>query len=53
MSGQKLFPVGSSDLQSDGIYFHDQRDLFDCSNFIDAGWLSSSGNSIEEDSYTR
>ncbi|KAL3528549.1 hypothetical protein ACH5RR_007871 [Cinchona calisaya] len=53
MSCRKLFAVGTPDPESDGIYFHDQGDSLDCSNFLDFDWLSSSGNSIEEEMYER
>ncbi|KAL3511578.1 hypothetical protein ACH5RR_024295 [Cinchona calisaya] len=42
-----------SNLENDGMYYHDRWDSFDCSNFIDADWISSSGNSIEEETYER
>ena len=53
MSSRKLFPVGTLDPEDDAICFHDLGDSLDCSNFVDIDWLSSSGNSIEEESYER
>ncbi|XP_077236470.1 phosphoinositide phosphatase SAC3-like [Tasmannia lanceolata] len=47
MTGRQLF----SDMQSDRIYFneHGAGD----SNFLDLDWLSSSGNSCEDETYER
>ncbi|XP_021691278.2 phosphoinositide phosphatase SAC3 isoform X2 [Hevea brasiliensis] len=38
-------------LGSDHIYF--SEDTFNCSNFVDLDWLSSSGNSCEEEPFER
>ncbi|KAJ9168099.1 hypothetical protein P3X46_019666 [Hevea brasiliensis] len=38
-------------LGSEHIYF--SEDTFICSNFVDLGWLSSSGNSCEEEPFER
>lgn len=43
MSGRHLFP----EMQSGHIYF--DEDSSNCSNFLDMDWLSSSGNSCEEE----
>ncbi|KAK9275983.1 hypothetical protein L1049_023259 [Liquidambar formosana] len=40
-------------LESDQIYNNEHGDMFNCSNFVDLDWLSSSGNSCEEESYER
>ena len=37
----------------DNIYSNEHGDLYNCSNFVDLDWLSSSGNSCEEESYDR
>ncbi|XAR49853.1 hypothetical protein NMG60_11004011 [Bertholletia excelsa] len=54
MSSRQLFPDMQLDqcLESD-ICFHEHRDSFNCSNFLDVDWLSSSGNSCEEETYER
>ncbi|XP_061361812.1 phosphoinositide phosphatase SAC3-like [Gastrolobium bilobum] len=36
-------------LESDNIYYTEYQDSFSCSNFVDLDWLSSSGNSCEEE----
>ncbi|XP_061364596.1 phosphoinositide phosphatase SAC3-like [Gastrolobium bilobum] len=36
-------------LESDHILYSEHGDSFSCSNFVDLDWLSSSGNSCEED----
>ncbi|KVE62669.1 hypothetical protein Ccrd_023936 [Cynara cardunculus var. scolymus] len=36
---------------SDRIFYN--RDSFNCSNFLDVDWLSSSGNSCEDETYER
>ncbi|XP_059633273.1 phosphoinositide phosphatase SAC4-like isoform X2 [Cornus florida] len=41
------------DMQRDRYPDDDHGDAFDCSNFVDLDWLSSSGNSCEEDLYER
>ncbi|PON66063.1 SAC domain containing protein [Parasponia andersonii] len=38
--------------ESDHIYFS-EHDVYNCSNFVDLDWLSSSGNSCEEEPYER
>ncbi|KAJ1418771.1 SAC domain [Sesbania bispinosa] len=40
-------------LEGDHIYYSDHGDSFSCSNFVDLDWLSSSGNSCEEEPYER
>ncbi|XP_044463906.1 phosphoinositide phosphatase SAC3-like isoform X2 [Mangifera indica] len=40
-------------LESDHIYFSENGDASSFSNFVDLDWLSSSGNSCEEDPYER
>ncbi|KAF8393685.1 hypothetical protein HHK36_021932 [Tetracentron sinense] len=40
-------------LENDQIYFNEHGDAFNCSNFVDLDWLSSSGNSCEEETYER
>ncbi|XP_019229877.1 PREDICTED: phosphoinositide phosphatase SAC2-like isoform X2 [Nicotiana attenuata] len=40
-------------LGSGSVKFHECADLFDTSNFLDVDWLSSSGNSCEEEIYER
>ncbi|OVA13010.1 Synaptojanin [Macleaya cordata] len=47
MTCRQLF----TDMQSNQIYFHE--DSHNCSNFVDVDWLSSSGNSCEEDLHER
>lgn len=39
--------------ENDNVHIHERADSSDCSNFVDLDWLSSSGNSCEEDSYER
>ncbi|KAI3775156.1 hypothetical protein L1987_49725 [Smallanthus sonchifolius] len=36
---------------SDAVFY--KKDSFNCSNFLDVDWLSSSGNSCEEETYER
>ncbi|MFS7981108.1 putative SAC domain, polyphosphoinositide phosphatase Fig4 [Helianthus anomalus] len=36
---------------SDGAFY--RKDSFNCSNFLDVDWLSSSGNSCEDETYER
>ncbi|KAK4565016.1 hypothetical protein RGQ29_006889 [Quercus rubra] len=38
-------------LESDRIYYCEHGDASTCSNFLDLDWLSSSGNSCEEDQF--
>ncbi|KAE9609949.1 putative SAC domain-containing protein [Lupinus albus] len=40
-------------VESDHIYCSEHGDSFSCSNFVDLDWLSSSGNSCEEEAYER
>ncbi|KAJ4952223.1 hypothetical protein NE237_029055 [Protea cynaroides] len=40
-------------LESNQIYLNELGDTFNCSNFLDVDWLSSSGNSYEEEIYDR
>ncbi|RDX72707.1 Phosphoinositide phosphatase SAC3 [Mucuna pruriens] len=40
-------------LENDHIYYSDHGDSFSCSNFVDLDWLSSSGNSCEEEAFER
>ncbi|KAG5523611.1 hypothetical protein RHGRI_035420 [Rhododendron griersonianum] len=55
MSSRRLFPDMQPDqcLESDCNCFDGRRNSFNCSNFLDVDWLSSSGNSCEEDAYER
>ncbi|KAF8401153.1 hypothetical protein HHK36_014457 [Tetracentron sinense] len=55
MDRKQLFPDMQRDhyLQSDQIYLNEHGDAFNCSNFVDLDWLSSSGNSCEEEIYER
>ncbi|KAL8466407.1 hypothetical protein ACS0TY_035489 [Phlomoides rotata] len=55
MSRRQLFPDSQQEqyLENDGIYFVGRGDSFNCSNFLDVDWLSSSGNSCEEETYER
>ncbi|KAL3535476.1 hypothetical protein ACH5RR_003937 [Cinchona calisaya] len=45
MPGRELFV----DLPRDGCLEHENGDAYDSSNFVDLDWLSSSGNSCEEE----
>ncbi|KAE8710454.1 Phosphoinositide phosphatase SAC4 [Hibiscus syriacus] len=38
-------------LGSDHIFFSEQGDRYNCSNFVDLDWLSSSGNSCEDEQF--
>lgn len=38
-------------IESDRIYYCEHGDASTCSNFLDLDWLSSSGNSCEEDQF--
>ncbi|KAK2997112.1 hypothetical protein RJ639_025402, partial [Escallonia herrerae] len=55
MSCQQLFPDAQPEhcLDSDQPYFTERWDSFNCSNFLDVDWLSSSGNSCEEETFER
>ncbi|OVA08299.1 Synaptojanin [Macleaya cordata] len=46
MTNRQLF----ADMRSDKIF---NEDAFNCSNFVDVDWISSSGNSCEEELYER
>ncbi|KAG6395653.1 hypothetical protein SASPL_141776 [Salvia splendens] len=55
MSRKQLFPDVQEEqfLENESTYFVDRVDSFNCSNFLDVDWLSSSGNSCEEETYER
>ncbi|XP_039028263.1 phosphoinositide phosphatase SAC3-like isoform X3 [Hibiscus syriacus] len=55
MPQRKLFGHVKMDrrLGSDQIFFSEQGDRFNCSNFVDLDWLSSSGNSCEDEQFER
>ncbi|KAL6568327.1 suppressor of actin mutation [Orobanche hederae] len=55
MSRTQLFPDSLPEqyLENDSIYYVERGDSFNCSNFLDVDWLSSSGNSCEEETYER
>ncbi|XP_038699994.1 phosphoinositide phosphatase SAC3-like isoform X2 [Tripterygium wilfordii] len=55
MPRRQLFGDGQRDqwLESDHIHYSEHGDMFNCSNFVDLDWLSSSGNSCEEEPYGR
>lgn len=55
MSSRQLFTDMQQDqcLESDRVCFMEYGDAFNCSNFLDLDWLSSSGNSCEEETYER
>ncbi|XP_074280812.1 phosphoinositide phosphatase SAC4-like [Silene latifolia] len=40
-------------VENNHVNIHERLDSLDCSNFVDLEWLSSSGNSCEEESYER
>ncbi|XVE70768.1 hypothetical protein DITRI_Ditri10aG0097600 [Diplodiscus trichospermus] len=40
-------------LETDHIFFSEHGDGFNCSNFVDLDWLSSSGNSCEDETFER
>ncbi|OMO67110.1 hypothetical protein CCACVL1_20784 [Corchorus capsularis] len=40
-------------LEPDHIFFSEHGDGFNCSNFVDLDWLSSSGNSCEDEPFER
>ncbi|GAB4853691.1 actin cytoskeleton and mitosis protein [Ancistrocladus abbreviatus] len=40
---------GDQSLETDHVNIHERGDSYDFSNFVDLDWLSSSGNSCEED----
>ncbi|XWS70129.1 hypothetical protein CRYUN_Cryun03dG0022700 [Craigia yunnanensis] len=55
MSRRQLFGVVQRDrcLETDQIFFSEHGDGFNCSNFVDLDWLSSSGNSCEDEPFER
>ncbi|XP_019455354.1 PREDICTED: phosphoinositide phosphatase SAC3-like isoform X1 [Lupinus angustifolius] len=52
MPRRQLFGVMQT-VESDHIYYSERSDSLSFSNFVDLDWLSSSGNSCEEDAYER
>ncbi|PIN09546.1 putative phosphoinositide phosphatase [Handroanthus impetiginosus] len=48
-----LFPDMPPEQYNDGRYFVERGDSFNYSNFLDVDWLSSSGNSCEDEIYER
>ncbi|KAJ6330933.1 hypothetical protein OIU76_009514 [Salix suchowensis] len=55
MPRRQLFRYEQRDhnLESDHVFFSRHGDSFNCSNFVDIDWLSSSGNSFEEEPFER
>ncbi|GLT56190.1 hypothetical protein SLA2020_292520 [Shorea laevis] len=55
MSRGQLFGDVQRDccLEGDHTYYSEHGDVFNCSNFLDLDWLSSSGNSCEEEPFER
>ncbi|KAL6972616.1 hypothetical protein U1Q18_026791 [Sarracenia purpurea var. burkii] len=53
MSCRQIFPELDQCLEDDRICYDGHRASFNSSNFLDMDWLSSSGNSCEEDTYER
>ncbi|KAM7471900.1 hypothetical protein LguiA_010083 [Lonicera macranthoides] len=55
MSRRELFPDLHPEqcLDSDHMCFTERSNSFNCSNFLDVDWISSSGNSCEEETYER
>ena len=55
MAQRQLFTDVLEDdcLENDYICHDEHGDACNCSNFLDVDWLSSSGNSIEEEIYER
>ncbi|XP_058756825.1 phosphoinositide phosphatase SAC3-like isoform X3 [Vicia villosa] len=55
MSGRQLFVDMQKErcAETRHIYYSEHVDSFTCSNFVDLDWLSSSGNSCEEEPYER
>jgi len=55
MPRRQLFRYVQRDryLESDNVFFSGHGDTFNCSNFVDIDWLSSSGNSCEEEPFER
>ncbi|MFS7992147.1 putative SAC domain, polyphosphoinositide phosphatase Fig4 [Helianthus anomalus] len=50
---QSYTDLKSSDECTDSARIFYNRDSFNCSNFLDVDWLSSSGNSFEDEAYER
>ncbi|KAI3737769.1 hypothetical protein L2E82_27781 [Cichorium intybus] len=51
---QILLDAHSEDYpNSDRIFFNKRLDSFNCSNFLDVDWISSSGNSCEDEPFER
>ncbi|XP_024973436.1 phosphoinositide phosphatase SAC2-like isoform X1 [Cynara cardunculus var. scolymus] len=55
MSRRQLLLDGHSEdyPNSDHIFYNKRLDSINCSNFLDVEWLSSSGNSCEDEAYER
>ncbi|KZV27549.1 Phosphoinositide phosphatase family protein isoform 1 [Dorcoceras hygrometricum] len=55
MSRRQLFPDMQPDryLETDDMHLYKRGDSFNWSNFLDMDWISSSGNSCEEETYER
>lgn len=55
MSGRQLFLDMQLEqrLGSGSVRLHDRVDSIDFSNFLDVEWLSSSGNSCEDEAFER
>ncbi|GKV03762.1 hypothetical protein SLEP1_g16011 [Rubroshorea leprosula] len=55
MSRRQLFGDMQRDrcLEGDHTYYSEHGDAFNCSNFVGLDWLSSSGNSCEEEPFER
>ncbi|XP_075520214.1 phosphoinositide phosphatase SAC2 [Primulina tabacum] len=55
MFRRQLFPDTEPDqyLQTEDMCLYKCGDSFNCSNFLDIDWLSSSGNSCEDETYER
>ncbi|GKD62266.1 phosphoinositide phosphatase SAC2-like protein isoform X2, partial [Tanacetum coccineum] len=55
MPRRQLFVDTHSDdyPNSDRIFYNKRLDSFNCSNFLDVDWISSSGNSCEDEPYER
>ncbi|GER28361.1 phosphoinositide phosphatase family protein [Striga asiatica] len=55
MSRTRLFhdPQPERYLQNDSTYYVERGDSSNCSNFLDVDWISSSGNSCEDETYER
>ncbi|KAJ9559938.1 hypothetical protein OSB04_005098 [Centaurea solstitialis] len=55
MSRRQLLLDGHSEdyPNSDHVFYNKRLDSINCSNFLDVEWLSSSGNSCEEEAYER